>query len=303
MTTRRAFLFGLAAVALSGCAVPDDEPPESSKTPSSTPESISRNPTPSILASVTPTVTPSKLVAIAKPTREEIIATYGQKTPQEWGLAVTGTITQTTALAKAAGKVALTFDACVGSGGSGYDAALIKTLRDYKIRATLLLNARWIMSNGSLAKELADDPLFEVQSHGSCHIPLSVNGKCAYGIPGTKNISEIYNEVLVANDAIASISSKPVTFFRPGTAYADDIAAAIARDLGMPIISFSVNGDGGATFTADQVRQELGNVQPGDVVISHMNQPQSCTAQGYARSLPMLCDKGITFGTLSEVCS
>ena len=304
MTTRRAFLFGLAAVALSGCAIAESESPEASKSPSQTPNPSAEKPVTASPTVKTPTPTISPLAAVAtKPTLEEIVAKYGQRTPQEWGLTVTGTITQTTAIAKAAGKVALTFDACGGAGGSGYDAALIKTLRDYKIKSTLMLNARWIIANKSLAKELADDPLFEIQSHGSCHIPLSVNAKCAYGIPGTKNIPEIYAEILSANEAIASISNKPVTFFRPGTAYADDIAAAIACDLGMPIIAFSINGDGGATFTPAQVKQELGNAQPGDIVISHMNQPQSGTAQGYLQTLPLLLDRGITFGTLAELCS
>ena len=38
-------------------------------------------------------------------------------------------------------------------------------------------------------------------------------------------------------------------YFRAGTAYSDDVAAQIVTAMNDRLVTFSVNGDGGATFT------------------------------------------------------
>ncbi len=65
--------------------------------------------------------------------------------------------------------------------------------------------------------------------------------------------------------------------------------------MGMPFLGFAVNGDAGATFSAGQIVDALRAVRPGDVVISHLNQPTHQTAAGYALALPQLIDRGVTF--------
>ena len=98
--------------------------------------------------------------------------------------------------APASGRViALTFDACGGPGGSGYDQALIDFLRRHEVPATLFLNSRWIDANPAAFRLLAAEPLFEIANHGTRHRPLSVTGRSAYGIPGTRNAGEVYDEV------------------------------------------------------------------------------------------------------------
>lgn len=57
----------------------------------------------------------------------------------------------------------------------------------------------------------------------------------------------------------------------PGTAHCDEIGAAIAADLGMPVAGFSVNGDGGATSSAAMVEAALLDVADRDIVLAHMN--------------------------------
>src|SRR5258708_792652 len=94
----------------------------------------------------------------------------------------------------AAGRViALTFDACGGPGGSGYDQALIDFLRRRQVPATLFLNSRWIDANPAAFHLLAAEPLFEIGNHGTRHRPLSVTGRSAYGIPGTRSAGEAYD--------------------------------------------------------------------------------------------------------------
>jgi hypothetical protein len=68
--------------------------------------------------------------------------------------------------------------------------------------------------------------------------------------------------------------------FRPGTGYCDDVAARIVTAMGERLVSFSVNGDGGATFTPGQVRSTVTATPGGSIVICHMNHPDSGTARG-----------------------
>jgi peptidoglycan/xylan/chitin deacetylase (PgdA/CDA1 family) len=226
-----------------------------------------------------------------------MIAHYGRVQPTAWGLEVPGV---TTAF-RATGRVAaLTFDACGGPGGSGYDRELIDFLRRRSVPATLFINSRWIDANPGTFHELTADPLFEIANHGTRHRPLSVSGRSAYGIEGTRNVGEVYDEVTVNRDKLTRILGRVPRFFRPGTAYCDDVAVRVAADLGERVVGFTVNGDAGATFTPSQVKQAVLRVRPGSIVIAHMNHPGRGTARGMAAAIPQLLSSGFTFVRLSE---
>lgn len=233
----------------------------------------------------------------AVPSRAEIVARYGKAKPTHWGLEVTGALSRLATTRKVA---ALTFDACGGRGGSAYDKALIDFLRQRSVPATLFINSRWIDENPSVFTELAADSLFEIANHGTRHLPLSVSGRSAYEIPGTRNAGEVYDEIAGNRAKLTDLLSRPPRFFRSGTAYCDDVAAKIVADLGERFASFDVNGDGGATFTPEQVHQAMRAVRPGSIVIGHMNHPHGGTAQGMRMAVPKLLDKGYTFVRLTD---
>ena len=128
-----------------------------------------------------------------------------------------------------------------------------------------------------------------------------MGGRSAYGIPGTADVGEVYDELMGAKPVVERLSGKPCAFFRSGPAHYDDVAPAIARRLGQVPVNFSVNGDAGATFSAAQVAGELAGVRGGDIVISHFNHPDSGTSAGYAAALPRLLDRGVVFARLGEV--
>ncbi len=247
--------------------------------------------TPAVLAPSTGSAQPGSGPA-ARVTRREIEARYAAIAPTAWGLDVPGVVTRL----RGAGKVlALTLDACGGPGGNGYDAALIELLRRKQIPATLFVNARWIDANPGVFSELAADPLFAIGNHGTRHRPLSVRGRSAYGIRGTRDVGEVYDEVDGNARKLHRLLGHPVRLFRSGTAYYDDVATRIVRDLGEQVIGFEVNGDGGATFTPRQVARALGAVRPGSIVISHMNHPGRGTAAGLRSALPALEGAGYRF--------
>jgi len=285
-TSRRAMLAALVAGALAGCEGPR-------ATASGHPSAAVAVPRAVVF---TPTARPTQPAA-PMVTRAEIVARYGDLTPDYWGFGAPGVLRH----APAAGRViALTFDACGGPGGSGYDQALIDFLRGNGIRATLFLNSRWIDSNPSAFRLLAAEPLFEIGNHGTRHLPLSVTGRSAYGISGTRNAGEVYDEVAGNHAKLTRLLGKPPRFFRAGTAYCDDVAERIVSDMGERVVTFDVNGDGGATFTPAEVTSTVTAADPGSLVIGHMNHPEGGTAQGIAAAVPILLARGYRFVRLSD---
>jgi peptidoglycan/xylan/chitin deacetylase (PgdA/CDA1 family) len=243
-------------------------------------------------------VSPGLTGARAAVTLSAVEARYGSVQPTRWGLEVPGVVTR---LNTGDQKVAaLTFDACGGRGGSGYDSALVALLRQHGIKATLFLNHRWILANPTVARELAQDPLFDLANHGTRHLPLSVRGRSAYGITGTRSVREVYDEVETNASFMADLLGRPVRLFRCGTAYYDDVAASVVRDLGMYPVGFTVNGDAGATFSARQVSTAMQAVRPGAIVIGHMNHPLHATTAGMGTALPALVASGYEFVHLAD---
>ncbi|WP_209307584.1 polysaccharide deacetylase family protein [Geodermatophilus sp. DF01_2] len=233
-------------------------------------------------------------------TRAEIVARYAGVAPVAWGLDVPGVVNR---LPTQERVVALTFDACGGARGSGYDAALIDVLRATRTPATLFLNDRWVRAHPAVTAELARQPLFEIANHGTQHRPLSVTGRSAYGITGTADPGEVYDEVFGNHQNLTRVTGVAPRFFRSGTAHHDDVAVRIARDLGEAVVNFDVNGDAGATFAPQDVAAALESAAPGSIVLCHMNQPGSGTARGVATALPRLARAGFRFVHVSDYLS
>lgn len=219
--------------------------------------------------------------------------------PRQWGENVTGIVTTFHTTQK---EVALTFDACGGSfRSSQYDAELILFLNENHIPATLFINSRWIHSNPEIFTTLAANPLFEIANHGTAHRPLSVNGKSIYNIAGTSSPEEVEREINGNGDLIEKLTAKRPRFFRSGTAYYDEQAVAIARHNGVEIGGFSVLGDAGATFSAEKVAHQITNAKSGDIILLHMNHPESGTREGVKEAIEKLKAKGFSFVRLSDV--
>ncbi len=165
----------------------------------------------------------------------------------------------------------------------------------------MFLSSRWIEAHPHVAADLADDPLFELGNHGWRHRPLTVAGQTAYGIAGTSSPGEAYDEIVRGLHAVAELTGRAPVWYRPGTAWADDIGVAIARRLGLRVISFSINADEGATASKKRVVANLRKARRTDITLGHLNQPHGKTAEGLAKALPEMIRAGRHFGTLSRV--
>jgi peptidoglycan/xylan/chitin deacetylase (PgdA/CDA1 family) len=56
---------------------------------------------------------------------------------------------------------------------------------------------------------------------------------------------------------IKELSGHQTKFYRSGTNYYDEVAVAIASDLGYITVGYSVLGDAGATYSREQVKKTL----------------------------------------------
>lgn len=229
--------------------------------------------------------------------RERIISRFNRKVPGEWGERVSGVRNRLNTDQK---LIALTFDACGGPRGKGYDAKLMESLKSEKIPATLFISGKWIDANPEIFRELAKEPLFEIENHGLNHKPCSANSRSAYGIAGTKGVGEIFDEIEQNAIKIQTLTGRKPKYYRPGTAHSDEICVEIANALGYEVVNFSVRGDAGATYTKNQVKEALVNARPSSIILLHMNHPEGETAEGLIEAIPELRKRGFRFVKLLE---
>lgn len=231
------------------------------------------------------------------PDFESIIINYQNEVPRYFGENLEGVVTRLETSEKI---IALTFDACGGKNGLGYDQKLIDYLIEEEVPATLFINGRWIDENQELFLLLSQNKLFEIENHGSTHKPLSVNGKSIYGIEGTQNISEVIDEVWKNAIKIEELTGKRPLYFRSGTAYYDEIAVKVVRELDEKPVNFTILGDAGAKYTKAQIVKSAQSAKNGSIILYHMNHPEGATAEGVMEVVPMLRAKGFEFVLLKD---
>src|SRR4051812_44184245 len=217
-----------------------------------------------------------------------VAALNAWRTPTEWGMALPGIVTR---FAPTGRQLAFTFDAC----DHACDEALLGTLQRYHAPAVLFICSKWIDANPGRTEQLAANPLFAIGNHGTRHIPLSVTGRSAYGIAGTKSASEAVDEGWTNQTRLTALTGKPPVYFRTGTAHYDEVAVQIVRDLGLTPVGFAVNADNGATSSAAAVGVAITRAAAGSIVLAHMNHPGSGTAAGVGAAIPALLGAGWQF--------
>lgn len=199
--------------------------------------------------------------------------------------------------------VALTFDACGGVYGNGYDSKMTDFLITENISATMFISGKWLSSHKEEVKAFAENPLFTVENHGLTHRPLSVSGKEAYGIKGTENVGEVVDEVEINARIIEEVTGRRPLFFRAGTAFHDETAVLIAETLGHKVVNFDViSADANKGITAsDIVKEVLSSVTNGSIIIMHINHPEKNGFVALKEIVNSLKRRGYSFVTLEEV--
>ncbi len=196
-------------------------------------------------------------------------------------------------------KLALTLDACSGK----YDDDMIEFLIRNRIPATLFITKKWLDHNAfglSVIKSHLD--LFDVEDHGENHIPAIIGvGRKVYGIPGEPDLIHLRREVIEGAKAIENAVGVAPHWYRGATAEYDPQAIEEIDGLGYKVAGFSVNADAGATLSKPAIEERLKHVKDGDVIIAHMNKPDSESAEGLSVALLHLLKQGFVFVRLDQV--
>jgi peptidoglycan/xylan/chitin deacetylase (PgdA/CDA1 family) len=231
--------------------------------------------------------------------KEKVSREFAHSSPGHWGEFVKGVDEDLVTQQKI---IAFTFDACGGKNSDGYDSELIAFLRKEKIPATLFVTGKWIDANYATFLELSKDPLFEIENHGFNHQPCSVDGESEYGIHGTKDVPDAFDEIEANADKIEKITGRKPTFYRSATAFIDEACAKIAKQLGITVISFDVLSGDAVPFTPIVVIEKsvLDHVKPGVIVIMHFNRPKWNTYEAMLKIVPELRKQGYTFTQLQK---
>ena len=198
--------------------------------------------------------------------------------------------------------IAFTFDACGGKNGNGYDKELIDYLRKEKIPATLFVTGKWIDSQFNCFINLSHDNLFEIENHGLNHRPCSVKGDSIYGIHGTPNIEEAFDEIEANARKIQAITNRYPHFYRSATAFIDEVCAEMASKLDITAISYEILSGDASPFASETTIEKnvLKNVRPGAIVIMHFNHPEWNTKEALEKIIPDLREMGYSFVLLKD---
>jgi len=198
--------------------------------------------------------------------------------------------------------IALTLDACGGRKGNGYDKKLIDFLIKEKIPATLFMTGLWIDANTRTALAIARNQLFDIENHGLRHKPCSVRGYRIYGRRGTLSVADAFDEIEKNARKIKKFTGRRPIFYRPGTAYFDDVAVKVSYSTGHIPMNFSiVSGDAVKTFPWQRIcRRIVRGVKPGSIIIAHMNQPDGRFYRAFKAAVPKLRKMGYLFVRLRD---
>lgn len=194
--------------------------------------------------------------------------------------------------------VALTLDACSGS----FDIELARFLIDHRIHTTIFATRRWIRRNpDAMAMLNAHADLFEVEDHGANHVPAIIGSdRQVYGLAGVANLKHLRSEVALGAEAVKSATGTAPRWYRGATGEYDAEALKEIEKMGYKVAGFSINADSGATLSQKQVVGRLKKVRSGDIIIAHLNKPQSETGKGMAQGLQLLLDRGFLFVRLDH---
>jgi len=194
--------------------------------------------------------------------------------------------------------IALTLDACSGS----FDLELTQFLIGHRIHTTIFATRRWIRRNPEALVILnAHADLFEIEDHGANHVPAIIGrDREVYGLAGVADLKHLRSEVSLGAEAVKSATGTAPRWYRGATGEYDPEALKEIEKMGYKVAGFSINADSGATLSQKRVVGRLKKVRSGDIIIAHLNKPQSETGKGLAEGLQMLLDRGFHFVRLDH---
>jgi peptidoglycan-N-acetylglucosamine deacetylase len=193
--------------------------------------------------------------------------------------------------------VALTFDA----DPSGYDPRIVRTLRRTETPATIFVTGHWAEGHADVVRELAADPLFELESHGHSHAAFTAG---CYDLPAVTTRDAKQQELAQATAVLTRLTGVAPRYFRfPGGCFEDGDLGLVAAYGQVPVQWDVVSGDSYEHDPAAVARAVVEGARPGSIVVMHLNGAPSApaTAEALDRVIPELRRRGLRLVTPREL--
>ena len=187
--------------------------------------------------------------------------------------------------------IALTFDACQTRKPAGYDAKIVRILRETHTPATFMLGGRWIETHPKQTKDLAADALFEIGNHSYLHPHMT-----------RITSAKAKQEIAKTQEILFRLTARKARFFRPPYGEYDAQLVATARDLGLRTLMWDVEtGDPDPHESAKAIaRTVLRKARPGAIVIMHVNGRGWHSAEALPTIIRELRRRGYRFVRVSD---
>lgn len=195
-------------------------------------------------------------------------------------------------------EVAMTLDACMGE----TDMRILGPLIDHAIPVTIFATKRWLDHNPAVIKLLQQHAdLFHIEDHGAQHLPAVIGNDHPYGLAPAGTAAAVQAEVLGGSLAVTQAFGTTPKWYRDATALYTRDAMALVTQLGFRIAGFSLNGDIGASVSAEVAQQRISAAKSGEIIISHINQPTRPAGAGVIAGILALQARGFAFKHLDDV--
>ena len=207
--------------------------------------------------------------------------------------------------------VALTFDADMtqamlagvraGRKSIGYDPRIVSELRAAHTHATIFMTGLWPTAHPDAARELAADPLFEIENHSYDH--AGWEPPC-YGLPLVRGDGAKRSEVQRTASVLSDLLGAPPRYFRfPGGCHTGADVKLVAAAGETPVQWDVVSGDPGQPSASVVANNVLRGAHPGSIIVMHLvgapNAP--ATAAALQTILPGLKQRGLHPVTLEKL--
>lgn len=182
-------------------------------------------------------------------------------------------------------KIAISFDC---AWGTEHTDAILKNLADAKVRATFFTVQFWAEKYPEYLKKI-DEAGHEVGTHSATHSYMSRLSE-----------AEIRAELKSSSEAIASVTGKTVSLFRPPYGDYDNLLIDTANAMGLYPIQWDVDSlDWKDLSAADIAARIVERVKSGSIILCHNNGLHT------AEALPIIFDtlhaKGYEFVPIGEL--
>lgn len=207
-------------------------------------------------------------------------------------------------------QVALTFDADMtygmlnllqnGSVKSWYNKPVIDYLNKEQVKATIFFAGLWVKAYPDAAKQIAQNPLFEIGNHSYSHPAFTAN---CFGLPFLQDSYDA-DEVNEAQKIIIQTTKVVPEIFRfPGGCYDKIDLDSISR-LGLTVVHWDTVADDGFNDNTQSIVDNVErNVQNGSIIVMHLNDGTLApkTYDALLKIIPDLKKRGFAFVKVSDL--